>query len=136
MRTPLIRMASKALALGAALFLGAPMAQAADLPKVELVNPAGVVAVKKVDAIPHNGSLDGKRIVLRWNGKPNGEIYLDRIADLLEAKYKKATVIRAYKENPKTAIGAKEDIIVGGTEGQTKMVMAMGPDIVIAAQAD
>ena len=104
--------------------------------KTELISPAGIVAVKQVDAVPHDGSLEGKRIVLRWNGKPNGDVFLDRVAELLEQKYRTATVVRAYRENPDTAIGAKEDIIVGGSEGQTKMMMAMRPDIVIAAQAD
>lgn len=109
---------------------------AAPQQETELISPAGIVAVKQVEALPHNSSLEGKRIVLRWNGKPNGDIFLDRIAELLEGKYKTATVIRAYKENPDTGIGAKEDIIVGGSEGQTKMIMAMGPEIVIAAQCD
>lgn len=122
--------------IGGAVTLGGSAWADVPLKETELVSPAGIVAVKQVDAIPHDSSLEGKRIVLRWNGKPNGDVFLDRIAELLEDKYKKATVVRAYKENPKTSIGAKEDIIVGGSEGQTKMIMAMGPEIVIAAQAD
>ncbi len=135
MRKIFLRMFSFGVMSGLMALCGSAWASDA-AQKTELISPAGIVAVKQVDAVPHDGSLEGKRIVLRWNGKPNGDVFLDRVAELLEAKYKTATVVRAYRENPKTGIGAKEDIIVGGSEGQTKMIMAMKPDIVIASQAD
>ena len=39
----------------------------------KLVNPEGVVVVEPVEISPRITSLEGKTVLLRWNGKHNGD---------------------------------------------------------------
>ena len=49
----------------------------------ELLNPEGVIQVKPMKVNPHPATLEGKTVVLRWNGKHNGNNFLNRVAELL-----------------------------------------------------
>jgi len=82
---------------------------------------------------PHPSDLAGKTVLLRWNGKMNGDKYLDYLGNLLSKKYKGIKIIKVWKTNPETAI------ISGKTETSEQIagkIAAMKPDVVIAAQAD
>ena len=82
---------------------------------------------------PHPSVLEGKTILLRWNGKMNGDRYLNYLSKLLSYKYKCIKIIRLWKKNPETAIISKNP----ETSDQiAAKVAAVKPDIVIAAQAD
>ena len=126
----------------AALLLAAPQSHAATQAKSAgtqewtLVNPLGVEHVSKTDVVPHDMDLNGKTIVLRWNTKPNGDIFLSRIAERLEKDFPAAKVVKAWEVNPKTNAGGVERAVFGGTEGIADSVAALNPDIVIASQAD
>ena len=64
--------------------IAAPGAQAAEKPQEwELVNPAGIIEKASVDPAKRIASLDGKTIALRWNSKHNGDVVLNRLAELL-----------------------------------------------------
>ena len=43
-------------------------------------------------------ALEGKTIALRWNGKNNGDLVLDRLAELLAKKYPTAKVVKTYRD--------------------------------------
>ena len=99
----------------------------------ELVNPEGVAKINTMQLAPRITSLEGKTIVLRWNGKPNGDILLERIAELLKEKVKDVKVIKSYETNPEiNRITHNPDM---GTE-IAKKLGGMKPDIVIGAIAD
>ena len=86
-------------ALGAAFLLSAPFAQAAEKPQEwELVNPSGVIQRASVEPAKRITSLDGKTIALRWNSKHNGDVVLDRIAELMGKKFPTAKLIKTYKK--------------------------------------
>lgn len=57
---------SHLLALGAALLLGAPAAQAAEQPQEwDLVNPTGVIKIAQIKPAKRISTLDGKTVALR-----------------------------------------------------------------------
>ena len=79
---------SQMFAMGAVMLLGAPLAQAVEKPQEwELVNPSGVIKQAQVEPAKRITSLDGKTVALRWNGKNNGNVVLDRVAELLSQRY-------------------------------------------------
>ena len=78
--------------------IAAPGAQAAEKPQEwELVNPAGIIEKASVDPAKRIASLDGKTIALRWNSKHNGDVVLNRLAELLAKKYPSATIVKTYE---------------------------------------
>src|SRR5512139_3078124 len=68
----------------------------------ELINPAGTIAITPVKPAPRLSTLKGKTVVLRWNGKHNGNNFLDRIAELLAQKVPGARVIKLYEVDKST----------------------------------
>jgi len=99
----------------------------------ELVNPEGVVRIVAVKLPPRISTLEGKTVVLRWNGKPNGNILLDRIAELLKEKVQDVKIVKAYELMPETS-----QISHSIQKGQeyAKKILTLKPDIIIGSQAD
>jgi hypothetical protein len=82
---------------------------------------------------PHPSSLDGKTLVLRWNGKFNGDNFLNQVAQLLTERVKGVKVIKMWEVDRETAV------ISGSSEKSEKIAAEIArqkPDIVIAGQAD
>ena len=125
---------SQLIAMGAVLLLGTPMALAVEKPQEwELVNPSGVIKLAQVEPAKRITSLDGKTVALRWNGKHNGNVVLDRIAELMAQKYPNTKVIKTYETDPSlNAISGTP----ANSERITRAVTAMKPDLVIASQGD
>ena len=125
------------MALTLAVALGVtPAAAAPEQPQEwTLVNPAGIIERAAVAPAPRIDSLEGKTIALRWNGKNNGDVVLDRLAALLEKAYPTATVVRTYR----TMADQNVSKISATQEESMRITRAMAsvrPDIVIASQAD
>ncbi len=99
----------------------------------EIINPTGVI--KKADLKPaaRPSALAGKTIVLRWNGKHNGDNFLQRISELLAEKEPTAKIVKAWEADPSMNK-------ISGNAAESKRIAqslkAMGADIVIAAQCD
>jgi hypothetical protein len=93
--------------------------------------PTGVTVTKKyLDISPRVDTLEGKRVGLLWNGKPNGDLFLNRVAELLENKYKGIETIKFWEVDPeRTALVTKysEEVLDR---------IANSADIVIASSAD
>jgi len=99
----------------------------------EVITPAGTVAIKPIRLAPRPTTLDGKTIVLRWNGKHNGNNYLDRVAELLAEKVPSAKVIKLYENDKSTTR------ITGSNQESARVAKAiadLNADMVIASQAD
>lgn len=73
--------------------------------------------------------FSGKRIGLWWNGKPNGDIFLNEMAKSLESRYPGMTTVRMWDLDPATttAYGVPRDKLES---------MARSADLVIGALAD
>jgi hypothetical protein len=90
-------------------------------------------AVGAVKINPHPGSLEGKTVLLRWNGKFNGDRLLNRLGELLTKQVKNVRVIRMWEVDPSTAVMSESP--ERSREIAGKMIR-LRPDIVIASQAD
>ena len=101
--------------------------------KWELISPAGVPGVTPLKLNQHPRTLEGKTVLLRWNGKHNGDVFLDRIAQLLIKSVKSVKVVKGWQVAPETATISSNP----GTSKEFAAKLAqIKPDIVIAAQAD
>lgn len=97
-----------------------------------LVNPEGVQKIEAIELNEHPSSLEGKTVALRWNGKENGDIFLDAVAEQLEKNVKDINIIKLYETMPETnEYGAGKM----GPEVIDK-VAALEPDLIIGSQAD
>lgn len=99
----------------------------------EVLNPSGTIAIKPIKLAPQITSLEGKTVVLRWNGKHNGNNYLDRIAELLAEKVPSAKVLKVYEID-------KSTVKISGSNAESariaKVIKDLKADIVIGSQAD
>ena len=100
--------------------------------------PSAMAAEKppKVGPVTLNArtaSLEGKTVVLRWNGKYNGDLYLNRVGELLTQQIKNVKIVKLWETDKATADVSKN----GAASEQTAATIAkLQPALVIAAQAD
>jgi hypothetical protein len=100
----------------------------------EILNPEGVIKIEPMEINPHPSTLEGKTVLLRWNGKHNGDRFLDRLAELLTQKIKDIKIIKSWEVAPETV-----DPISGSQERSMelmKKLAAFKPDLAIGSQAD
>jgi hypothetical protein len=97
--------------------------------KWKLVNPEGVVVVKPVEIAPRQVSLEGKTVMLRWNGKHNGNNFLDRVAEHLTQQVKGVKIIKMWEAVPGSNNYPMRD-------ADFQAALKLKPDILIASQAD
>lgn len=107
--------------------------QGTDAPKQRTIvyDPTSVVVMdQKIHFAPRINSFQGKRVGLLWNGKANGNFYLQRVAELLENKYKDIQIIKFWEVAPKETAhpDRKSDAALDN--------IAKSCDVVISAQAD
>jgi len=118
----------------ALLGLSALSAMAAEKPQEwEVLNPMGVVKQATIKPAPRPTTLEGKTIVLRWNGKHNGDVVQNHLAELLAKKYPTAKIIKSYETGPDLN---KISATAAESERITKYLLSLKPDIVIASQCD
>jgi len=98
-----------------------------------LINPEGIVNLPKLKINAHTESLENKTIFLRWNGKHNGNIFLERIAGLLVEKVKGVKVIKSWEVLPETATSSRNSLKSQEFAGK---IAGFKPDFVIGSQAD
>jgi len=99
----------------------------------DLINPEGVVLIKPIEIAPRLTTLEGKTVVLRWNGKPNGDLFLERIGELLVERVKGIRIIKAWETAHDTAIISSTPERSGEIAAK---IAEFKPDIVIASTAD
>ena len=81
----------------------------------------------------HPVSLEGKTVLLRWNGKYNGDKYLSRVGELMIQRVKSVKVIKMWEMDKGTAAISKNAEV---SEHVAASIAKLKPDLVIAAQAD
>ena len=82
---------------------------------------------------PHPANLEGKTVLLRWNGKYNGDKYLNRVGELMTQQVKGVRVIKMWEMDKGTAAISKNAEM---SEQVAASIAKLKPDLVIAAQAD
>ena len=99
----------------------------------ELVNPEGTNQGQSFIAKPHRQSLEDKTILLHWNAKHNGDLFLNKIAELLKEKVKGVKIIKAWEAEPLIAMGGGS---AKNSKNKAAKLSAYKPDMVIASQGD
>lgn len=99
----------------------------------ELVVPEGVLAITPIDIAARIDTLEGKTVGLKWNGKPNGNLFLDRVAELLQEQVKDVKIIKFYEVETSTILqsASTED-----AQRKAQLIATYKPDIVIGSQCD
>ena len=92
---------------------------------LKVLNPVAEPVESHFERAARPASLEGKRVGLYWNMKSGGEAALDRVEELLRARYANATFARAqgsvgFLMRHATAadaarIAAECDVVVGTT---------------------
>ena len=85
------------------------------------------------DPAPWPSDLAGKRVILRWNGKHNGDLLLDYLHSLLSRAFPDTEFIKAYETDPALS-GISKDL--PESEATARALLELRPDLVIAATGD
>jgi len=101
--------------------------------ELKLINPEGVVNIEPMKVTPHPASLEGKTVVLQWNGKQNGDNFMNQIATLLNENVKNVKIIKAWQDAPEVKIISQNP---EKSRQLAQRIAAFKPDLVIAGQAD
>ena len=89
--------------------------------------------VGPVKMVSHPSNLEGKTVLLRWNGKPNGDLFLTRIGELLVEQVKGVKILKIWETDKSTAIISDS---LEKSQEITDKIANLKPDLVIGAQAD
>ena len=81
----------------------------------------------------HPRDLREKTVVLYWNGKPNGDLFLNRIGDLLKEKSPAGRIIKAWEKIPASK---HTDPTPEASWAVANDIAGLNPDIVIGAPGD
>jgi hypothetical protein len=98
-----------------------------------LVKPEAVVRTGTGEVNSHPPDLSGKTVVLYWNGKPNGDLFLDRIGELLVEKVRNVKVIKAWQIRPSTG---HTDPTREASRATAAEIAGLEPDLVVGAPGD
>ena len=97
--------------------------------EIDVYCPTGAVITKEYsDVASRVSTLEGRRVGLLWNGKPNGDKFLDRVAEHLERKYKSSEIIKLWEVDSEFIAYKHSDAFLDR--------IANSADIVIAATGD
>jgi hypothetical protein len=99
----------------------------------KLVNPEALVQIEADQVNPHPKDLSGKTVVLYWNGKPNGDLFLNRIGELLAERVDNVKVIKAWEVRPFTK---RTDPTVEASRGTAQELAGLNPDLIVGAPGD
>jgi hypothetical protein len=99
----------------------------------KLVSPEAAVQIEGDRVNPHPEDLSGKTVVLYWNGKPNGDLFLNRIAELLIERVNNVKVVKAWEVRPSTK---RTDPTAEASRTTAEDLAGLNPDLVIGAPGD
>ncbi len=77
--------------------------------KIVVLNPTAEMRVQERPIAARPDSLAGKRLGVLWNGKPNADILLDRVAGLLAERFGVTVTVQTTK--PNVSAPAPPDVI-------------------------
>ncbi len=98
-----------------------------------LVNPEGVVSGETFRFGRRPNSLEGKTVLLRWNGKHNGDIFLAKVGELLTEKVKGIKVVKNWEVAPGTSETSSSPEL---SQKFAATLAALKPDLAIASTGD
>jgi len=94
-----------------------------------LLSPVADVQVEQFKIANRVPALSGKTVGLFWNGKPNGDVFLEEVASRLKATYEDLKVVKFWEVKPETRTA------FGNTDEDLKF-MSQNADLIIGSSAD
>ncbi len=114
-----------------------PIAHGQQVTDWELLVPEGAVIKEPLKLAPRITTLENKTVALRWNGKPNGEIMLNKLAELLKEKIPTVKIVKLYEVERSTIHTEAPGSTAQSVDAEAKMIKEKyKPDLVIGSQAD
>ena len=103
----------------------------------ELINPQGIIKIEPIKLAPRITTLEGKTVLLRWNGKPNGDRFLNRVAELLTKQVKSVKIIKMWEFDSSTVVNTSlTPLPLKVSKEIAQKIAKLKPDIVIGSQCD
>ena len=99
----------------------------------KLVNPEPLIQIEGDRVNPHPKDLSGKTVALYWNGKPNGDLFLNRVAELLIARVDNVKIVKAWEVRPASK---RSDPTAEASRATAEELAGLNPDLVIGAPGD
>ena len=94
-----------------------------------LMSPVADVQVEQFKIANRVPDLNGKTIGLFWNGKPNGDVFLNEVADQLKARLSALKIVKMWEVKPETRT-------IYGNSRENLKFMAQNADFIIGSSAD
>lgn len=123
-----MKMTRKLLLLFTAILVAVTLSTCKKAPEEKKIPKVGPVKIS-----PHPSTLEGKTVVLRWNGKYNGDRFLIRVGELIPQQVKNVKIIKLWEMDKSTAAISKNAEV---SEQAASSTAKLKPDLVIAAQGD
>ena len=92
-----------------------------------------VIQIEQNKITPHPKELAGKTLLLHWNGKHNGDVFLNRLGELFNEKLKDVKVIKDWEAIPDIEQASQSQ---ERSKQITQKLASLKPDIVVGATAD
>lgn len=89
---------------------------------IEFLDPSNAPADSTALAPRHRGSLEGARVGIVWNGRPNGDGVLKQVANRISSKY--GVTIVDFQKKPLIGNLAPKEIFQGFIEKPVDYVLA------------
>lgn len=88
--------------------------------EMKVLSPVAAQDTSEFPVAARAASLEGVTLGLAWNGKPGGDIALERIAQKIQERHENVRVLKLYDDIPfgRETIDkciAKTDVVVGST---------------------
>ena len=100
-----------------------------DKQEYAVMNPVAEVTVQESGMADRFADLNGKRIGLFWNGKPNGDVFLDEVARELGSRFHGLETVKIWEIRPETRT-------VYGNSADNLEFIAQSADFIIGASGD
>jgi len=94
-----------------------------------LMSPVADFQVEQFKIANRVPKLKGKTIGLFWNGKPNGNVFLNEVAAQLRARFNTLKTIKMWEVKPETRTAL-------GNSVENLRFMAQNTDLIIGASGD
>ena len=74
----------------------------------------------------HKSDLEGSRLGLFWNTKPNGDVFLLRVAQRLQQRFEGIRTVEFLPGKPDSAVGAPVSALQQAAEECDLVILATG----------
>ncbi len=94
--------------------------------KTEVMIPTSPGRIVKIETANRIKALDGKRVGLFWNTKPNGDVFLTRVGELLKERFRGIKIVEFLPGKGDTTSAAPSTAIEEAAEKCDVIILSTG----------